>query len=491
MSAFPSSRALRAALAAVVLLLAGAAAGGWWARTQTAPATPAPAPADTRQALYWYDPMVPGTRFDKPGKSPFMDMELVPMYADDEDGGGDAASRVRIAPEQAQNLGLRLARVERAQGAETLQLNAVLGFNERELSVVQARTGGFVERVGRLAPGDRVARGALLAELLVPEWAVVQEEALALRRLPQPELADAAVQRMRLAGMPEALIDSVLASGQVRTRVAVVAPSAGLLETLDVRPGMRLMAGAPLARIRGLDSVWVEAALPEAQAGLLRPGQSARIELPALPGQTLKGRVDAVLPALDIASRTLRVRIELPNPQGQLRPGLSARVQVQGPAPEGLLAVPTEAVIRTGQRSLVMLALPEGRYRPVEVQLAGEAGSLSLIRSGLQEGQQVVSSAQFLLDSEANLKGVRPAAAAESPPLHEADAHIDGLEADAVTLRHGPFASLHMPAMTMRFPLARPQLAQGLRVGDAVRVGVRQTDTGLIVERLDKQGDRP
>ncbi|MBH9577066.1 efflux RND transporter periplasmic adaptor subunit [Inhella proteolytica] len=414
----PTMSKLPYALAAAAALLgAGAAAGYLWAQRSAAPhaaatAGTAPTPAaPERKVLYWYDPMSPATRFDKPGKSPFMDMQLVPMYAD----ADEAAGTVRIDPGITQNLGLRLATVTRTHGAQEIHASGVLGFNERELAVVQARSGGFVERVPALAPGDVLPAGALLAELLLPEWAAVQQEALALQRLGQAELLAAAQERMRLAGMPEELIRSVLASGQVQSRVAIRTPRAGVIQELEVRAGMNLMAGATLARIQGLGTVWLEAGVPEAQSAAVRVGQAARIQLASRPGETLDGKVAALLPALNDAARTLRVRIELPNPGGALRPGLSAQVRLLGATQAAALAVPTEAVIRTGQRALVMLAEGQGRYRPVEVLLGGELGSLTLIQSGLAEGQQVVASGQFLIDSEASLKGIRPQPTGSQP----------------------------------------------------------------------------
>jgi Cu(I)/Ag(I) efflux system membrane fusion protein len=188
------------------------------------------------------------------------------------------------------------------------------------------------------------------------------------------------------------------------------------------------------------------------------------------------------------------VRVELPNPDGRLRPGLSARVSLTGSSGESALRVPTEAVIRTGRRALVIVAEDEGRYRPVEVILGPESGNDTVILSGLEEGQSIVASGQFLIDSEASLQGIvargsESAAAMPAPvALHEADAVIDEVSEAYVTLSHGPFKTLSMPGMTMEFPLARPELAKGLKAGDRVRAGVRETDDGLVVEKLDKTG---
>ncbi|MHB1144800.1 MAG: efflux RND transporter periplasmic adaptor subunit [Thiobacillus sp.] len=473
------------------LLAAGVAGGLWWAgRHAPADDTRADAPAqDGRTVLYWYDPMTPQQKFDKPGKSPFMDMDLVPKYADE---GGDAAT-VKIDPGVAQNLGVRLAVVTRAPFGTGVTATGVVGFDEREVAIVQARSGGFVERVARLAPNDVIGAGAFIAELLVPEWAAVQQEYLALKALGDASLEGAARERMRLAGMPEGLIREIAATGKVRNRIAITAPRGGVIQELDVRPGMTVMAGQTLARINGIGTVWLDVAVPEARAGAVRTGQTAEARFAAFPGEAVQGRVTALLPALDDAARTLRVRVELPNREGRLRPGLTAQVSLRGAVGESALRVPTEAVIRTGRRALVIVAEAEGRYRPVEVVLGPESGQDIVILSGLDEGQKVVASGQFLIDSEASLQGIIARASGSSAAtapvaLHEADGVIDAISAEYVTLTHGPFKTLAMPGMTMEFPLARPELAKGLKAGDRVRVGARETDDGLLIEKLDKTG---
>jgi len=479
-------------ITAALLLAAGVAAGMWWGRNQVPARMEAPAKStqDGRTVLYWYDPMAPQQKFDKPGKSPFMDMELVPKYADE---GGDAAT-VKIDPGVAQNLGVRLAVVKRAAIDTDVEATGIVEFNEREVAIVQARTGGYVEHVARLAPNDVVAAGALIAELLVPEWAALQQEYLALKAVGDTALEEAARERMRLGGMPDSLIREVTSSGKLRNRIAITAPRSGVIQALEVRPGMTLMAGQTLARINGIGTVWLDVAVPEAQAGSVRPGQAVAAVFAAFPGRPVQGRVTALLPALNDGARALRVRVELPNQDGRLRPGLTARVSLTGGGGESALLVPTEAVIRTGRRALVIVAEAKGRYRPVEVTLGPETGSDTVILSGLDEGQAIVASGQFLIDSEASLLGIAARATGEDAAvpapvaLHEADAVIKDISAKYVTLEHGPFKTLSMAGMTMEFPLASPKLAQGLKAGDRVRVGVRETDDGLLVEKLDKSG---
>ncbi|MGY2045836.1 efflux RND transporter periplasmic adaptor subunit [Pseudomonas pergaminensis] len=384
-------------LLAVALLGGGLGAGYWLAQ---APA-PVAAMAD-KPALYWYDPMYPQQKFDKPGKSPFMDMQLVPRYAE---GAADSAA-VQIDPRVAQNLGVRLATVTRGVLASTLELSGILAFNERDVAVVQARAGGFVERVYDRAPGDVLKAGAPLADLLLPEWAAAQEEFLALRRSADAPLLAAARQRLRLSGMPAGLIAQMERSGRVQSVLTVASPIGGVVQTLDVREGMTMAVGQTLARINGLDRLWLQVAVPQSQGAALAVGQAVESRFVGLPGQVVKGAVSAILPVIAGDSRTVQVRVELPNADGTLRPGMTAQVRLAQSSAQSVLQVPSEALIRTGKRTLVMLAEEGGHYRPVDVEVGAESQEMTVIRSGLQEGQQVVASGQFLLDSEASLRGI-------------------------------------------------------------------------------------
>ncbi|NWC47482.1 efflux RND transporter periplasmic adaptor subunit [Pseudomonas edaphica] len=362
------------------------------------------APKDDKPALYWYDPMYPQQKFDKPGKSPFMDMQLVPRYAE-----GTAAAdtpAVQIDPRQTQNIGVRLASVSRGVLMSTLELSGILAFNDRDVAVVQARAAGFVERVYARAPGDVLKAGAPLADLLIPEWAPAQEEFLSLRHSGDSGLIAAARQRLRLSGMPTGLIQQMERSGRVQSVLTVTSPLSGALQSLEVREGMTLAAGQTLARINGLDQVWLQVAVPEAQGSTLAVGQTVQSRFVGLPGKTVDGTISAILPATAMDSRTVQVRVELPNPDGNLRPGMTAQVRLAQTSGQAVLQVPSEALIRTGKRVLVMLAEEGGRYRPVEVEVGVENQDQTVILGGLQEGQQVVASGQFLLDSEASLSGI-------------------------------------------------------------------------------------
>ena len=398
-----NARNVKMAALMVVLILVGAAGGYWFAQRQAHPVLDAATQAgNDKKALYWYDPMVPAQRFDKPGKSPFMDMQLVPMYADE---GGDQAG-VKIDPGVMQNLGIRLAKVEQASLAATLDAVATVQFNDRDVAVVQARSGGFVERVYARAPGDVIGKGAPLVDLRVPEWFGAQSEFLALRSAGDENLTNAARERLRQLGMSADMIARLEQSGRPQSLVTITSPIGGVIQTLDIRAGMSVAAGAPLARINGLDTVWLEAAIPETQVGLVETGMLAQAQFAGYPGEKFAGKVIAILPETNRESHTLRVRVELSNPHLRFKPGMFAQLRLQGARPENVLLIPAEAVIRSGARSLVIAALDGGRYQPVEVETGREVDGKTVIVKGLSAGQQVVASGQFLIDSEASLKGV-------------------------------------------------------------------------------------
>ena len=367
---------------------------------------------DSRKPLYWYDPMKPDARFDKPGKSPFMDMDLVPRYAEDATAGG-----VKIDPRLTQSLGFRLASVTREVVASSFDAVGTLGLNERDVAIVQSRAAGFVEKVYARAPGDVVLAGAPLVDLLVPEWAGAQQEFLAVRAYAEDTLAAAARQRLLLLGMPETLVREVERSGRAQPVMTITSPIGGVIQELMVRSGMSLGAGMTLARINGLATVWLEVAVPEVQAALANPGSSVKARFAAYPGEVFEGRVKAVLPETVRETRTLRLRIELPNPAGKLKAGLYATATIVG-AGEAALVVPSEAVIRTGQRAVVFVAGEKpGQFSPVTVELGREVGDKLVVIKGLTAGQQVVASGQFLIDSEASMTGMvaRSAASQETP----------------------------------------------------------------------------
>ena len=438
-------------------------------------------PVTGRRVLYYRDPMVPGNKFDKPAKSPFMDMMLVPVYADSGADSDSAGSKVTVSPRIQQNLGVRTAAV--TEGSLSLQVSAVgsIAFNERDQVIVQARATGYVERLQVRATLDRVTKGQALAELYVPDWIAAQEEFLSVRRMrgtdlaPLDGLVDGARQRMRQVGMSDAQIALVDSSGRTQPRITLVAPISGVVTELMAREGMTVAPGATLFRINGLSTVWANAEVPESQAALVRPGAKVQARSPGAPGATFDGKVQAILPDVNQTTRTLKARVELANANGALVPGMFVQMQFMGLRNEKALLVPTEAIIQTGKRTVAMLAEENGSFRPVDVEVGIESGGQTEVKRGLQLGQRVVVSSQFLIDSEASLQGVEARLNVEPPPVaantaarHTGSARIEAIGRDTMTLAHGPIASLKWPAMTMDFKLPKGGAPRGLAAGDRV-----------------------
>lgn len=433
-------------------------------------------PTTGKKILYYHDPMVPGNKFDKPAKSPFMDMMLVPVYADG-DSGADQG-KVTISARIQQNLGLRTAAV--TEGTLSLQVSAVgnIAFNERDQALVQARASGYIERLHVRATLDRVSKGQVLAELYVPDWIAAQEEFLSVQRMHGTDLealVDAARQRMRQTGMNDEQIRAVESSGTTQPRIRLTAPVSGVVVELAAREGMTVMPGATLFRISGLSTVWANAEVPESQSALIRPGGKVQASSAASPSTILRGTVQAILPEVNASTRTLKARVELSNPGYTLVPGMFVNMRFMDMRAEKSLLIPTEAVIQTGKRTVVMLAEDKGKFRPVEVEVGIESNGQTEIKRGLQAGQQVVVSSQFLIDSEASLKGFE--ARLNDPPKptpantaqrHEGEGTIDAFEKDTVTLSHGPIPSLKWGAMTMDFKLPPGDKPRNMQPGDRV-----------------------
>ena len=392
----------RAGILAAVLMAGG---GGYWlGQRGNDGAAPTVASAEGRKALYYYDPMVPLEHYDNPNSLSSMGMKTIPKYADVSDDG-NAAPGVSVNPAAMQNLGVRVVAVEMGSLASALTVTGSIDFNQRDVAIVQARSGGFVSRVYSRAPGDVIGAGAPIADVQLPEWGSAQTEFLAVMRLGRPKFTAAARQRLRLLGMSDGLIAQVERTGRTNGTVTITSPIAGVIQSLDARKGVTLAQGQTLSQVTGIGTVWLNASVPEAQAGTVRVGQTAVATLAAFPGESFGGRIIAVLPTAQADSRTLTVRIELANRGGRLRPGMFASVALGGDAKPALL-VPSEAVIRTGTRTIVMLASGDGRYRPAEIRTGREGGGKTEVLAGLAAGEKVVASGQFLLDSEASLTGI-------------------------------------------------------------------------------------
>ncbi|MBN8279008.1 MAG: efflux RND transporter periplasmic adaptor subunit [Gammaproteobacteria bacterium] len=356
----------------------------------------APAAGDV---LYWYDPMRPEVQFDKPGPSPFMDMALVPKYRSSADDGG-----ITINPRMAQNLGVRTAPAVEATVAPQVTVTGAVGIDERGLAVVTTRAAGWIERLDVRASGDRVTEGQRLAGIYSPDLLAGQEELLLALRTGDDALIPAARRRLELLGMSARQLDGIRRRGTPDRQVDIRAPAGGVVTELLVREGAAVTPGMPLMTLADLSRVWVIAAVPEAQGAWLRVGDSVDVAVTAPGSAPLVGQLDYLYPELSAETRTVRARIVLANDALVLRPGMAVRVTIRGDRRPAIV-VPTAALIRSGERTAVILAEGDGQFRPVAVLAGAEQGEQTEIRSGLKAGDTVVVSGQFLIDSEANLRG--------------------------------------------------------------------------------------
>jgi Cu(I)/Ag(I) efflux system membrane fusion protein len=370
------------------------------------PAAQPLASSTEKKPLYWFDPMKPQEHFDQPGKSPFMDMQLVAKYPDEATGSTAAPpGSIAIDPRVVQNLGLRLGAVERGNFARAVDTVGVVAVDEHRIEAIEVRQPGWVEVLDVRAVGDPVRRGQRLAAVYAPDLLATQQEWLIARNSQDAQLIEAARRRLALFGLSATQIAHIEKTGRAERRVDYYAPFDGYVMDLGARQGAAVAPGTVLFQLAALDSVWINAEVPETQAAWIQPGDAAMVELPARPGERFQGRIDYLYPELTQATRTLKVRIAVKNPGNHLRPGMFAGVHLRGTTQDQVLTIPTEAVIKTGTRSVVIVADDGSHFRPVLVRVGAERGGRSEILEGLSAGQHVVVSGQFLIDSEASLRG--------------------------------------------------------------------------------------
>jgi Cu(I)/Ag(I) efflux system membrane fusion protein len=379
------------------------------------------AKAPPKPVRYWYDPMVPEQHFDHPGLSP-MGMEMVPKV----DDASTPSGGVRIDAATVQNLGLRTALVERHSMASAVDVPGNVTWDIRQAVTVSARVDGIVQRLDVRAPYTVVTKGAPLLALLAPQWRSALAEAEALRHVQSPDaqaLREASQARLQVLGLSAA--DGVTSRGD-GAAIRVSAPITGTVTTLEVREGQRVNAGQTLMTINGLSSVWVEASVPQGQASAIRPGTPVTVRVDAWPGRVFNGQVETLLPDIDNATRTQRARIVLSNPDGALAPGMFAHVALSPASAAAVIVVPDDALIADGESARVIVVEGDGHFRAATVTPGRSTGGMTEIRSGLEAGQRIVVSGQFLIDSEANLSGAldrlngsnhpSPAASVPAPP---------------------------------------------------------------------------
>ncbi len=474
---------MRITRALVPVLVAGIAIGLLAGREWPVPESDVTAdPGQARRTvLYWKAPMDPGYRRDEPGKSP-MGMDLVPVYAD-----GSNERVVSINSQVVNNLGVRTEQAQFGVLSRRIEAFGYVSFDEDTLRNIHSRVDGWIETLNITASGDPVSEGQALFELYSPTIVNAEEEYLTALRSGNTSLLAASYQRLGALGVSSGEIERLKQSKTVNQTLTVFARSDGVVAHLGVREGQFITPATDIMSIAKLDPIWVLAEIFERQADWIQPGQRAEVELDYLPGQPLQGTVDYLYPELDLVTRTLKVRLRFDNASYIFRPNMFATVTIHGTETGAVVNVPREALIRGGSADRVVLALGNGKFRAQPVQIGIESAGRVEILAGIGTTDLVVTSGQFLIDSESNLESALARldehVADKSLVTVEVAATVRGIDLakQKIILHHGPISEWSWPAMTMGFAVDEPNLLIGLSVGQSINVAIEEKDSGIYV----------
>ena len=354
--------------------------------------------ADKDKPAYWVAPMDPNYRRDSPGQSP-MGMDLIPVYNESETS---AAEGVFISPALINNLGVRTARARLEPLQSAIRTVGYVQYDEDRMVHIHSRAEGWIEKLYARSTGSAIEKGQPLYALYSPQIVNAQEEFLLALRSDNARLIEASKKRLKVFYIDDSFISQLSRSRQVQQAVTFYAPQSGILHNLSIREGFFIKPETTLMSIAAVTEVWVEAQVFERQANALEVGAAVTIKLDFQPSKSWQGVVDYIYPSLDEESRALRARIRLADENGELKANMFAQIEIEPKPQAAVIVVPKDAVIRTGTQDRVVLALGSGRFKSVAVQLGRVNNQFAEIRSGLEAGDEVVISAQFLLDSESS-----------------------------------------------------------------------------------------
>jgi Cu(I)/Ag(I) efflux system membrane fusion protein len=421
-----------------------------------------------------------------------MGMDLVPVYAAETEDN----NAVHITASVEQNLGVRTSKAERRSLWRKVEATGYVGFDESLVSQINLRTEGWIEHLLVKNVGQRVKKGQLLFEFYSPQLVNAQKEYIQAKRRVDTQLVTAAEKKLLALGMVQADIRQLSKTSQVINKVQVLAPQDGTVTSLNVKEGIFVNPSTEIMSLADLSSVWLQAGVSESQADWVTEAQSAEARLNYMPGEVFSGRVDYVYPVLDPKTRTLQVRLRFDNPGERLKPNMYARVTIFGKSHPGALSIPREALIRGRETDRVVVALGGGAYTVYEVMSGIESGNWVEIIAGLEVGDEVVTSAQFLIDSEASLAGsIRRLDASglkDSPDKQQAIYGNGIVEAVNVQTRrirvsHGPIEALGWAAMTMEFDVLAGVNLDIVHIGQNIHFSLGQSDVGDYVINIIHQ----
>ena len=355
---------------------------------------------EEKKIMYWVAPMDPNYRRDKPGKSP-MGMDLIPFY---ESADADA-STVSISPVVVQNLGVRTIDAELTRLWRGIDTVGYVDYDESKVSHIHLRTEGWIEKLAVQSEGERVKKGDFLFDVYSPKLVNAQEELVTALSSGNKGLIRATKERLSALGISEKQIQQLQKDKIVKQRISIYAPQDGVVSTLPVREGMFVTPSMKVMTLGDLSSVWLLAEVFERQSQWVEVGQEAEVSLSYIPGKIWRGQVEYIYPSLDAKTRTLKVRLRFDNPGEQLKPNMYANVKIFGGAKENIIVIPLEGLIRTGREERVIVSLGEGKFEARQVMAGIESGNYVEILQGVTAGEKIVTSGQFLIDSEASMRG--------------------------------------------------------------------------------------
>jgi len=515
-------------ITAALLLLAVAATAYWFGTQSRADVQTASSTESGRKVLYYRNPMgLPDT--SPTPKKDAMGMDYVPVYEGEAAAGGKNV--IDISPDKVQKLGVKSETAVLRELNRTLRATGRIEINERHTYTIAPKFEGWVERLYVNSTGQPVTKGQQLFDVYSPELVSAQREhTLAIQGLASLKDSDAdakqSMQRLALASAARlknwdisGVQSDATASNEARPRVTFYAPVSGIVLEKKAIQGMRFMPGEMLYQIADLSSVWTIAEVPEQDIGQISLGDDVRISVAPYPDRTFSGKVEFIYPTLDSATRTVRVRMEIANPKGMLKPAMFADAQISVGETNKVLTVPSSAVIDSGKRQVVLVRLAEGRFEPRDVTLGSRSDDHIEILTGIAEGEQVVTAANFLIDAESNLKaalgglgehahgGAKPATEQKTPENHSAHAVAAESDKKAATvshqalgtlnsintdgtasITHEPISSLKWPGMTMDFTLVNSALAAGIKPGSAISFEIVERGQGeWVITKLQAQ----
>jgi len=441
-------------------------------------------PSDTveQKPLYWVAPMDSNYRRDQPGKSP-MGMDLVPVYAEDGSAEDHGPGAITIAPHIVNNLGVRTSLVESMSMHNEIITVGFVNYDENTLIHIHPRVNGWIEKLYVKSSGDPVVKGQPLYTLYSPQLVNAQEELLIALKTSNRSLINAAKERLKALQLSNEYIEKLEKTRNVQQNITFYSPQAGVVDGLKVREGFYVKPGNTLMSIGDLNSVWVEAEVFERDVGIVEQGLPVSMTLDYLPGRKWVGTVDYVYPTLNSKTRTLRVRLKFDNNDLVLKPNMFAQVAIHSNRPGEALLIAKEAVIRTGSQDRVVLALGDGYFKSVEVQIGRVNEDYIEIIEGLIEGDEIVTSAQFLIDSESSKSSDFKRMSHEAIPEStwaQGDINEVNSEERLINITHGPLEAWDMPGMTMDFEVSESVDIKQLKVGQNLHFEVIRAESGMF-----------